>query len=100
MTTAQFFDQLEQELPALRRRFAALHDQSEQSVRAQLAELARDADALGSPLHDAQLAAETRLRMMADEEAANLLHGLVDLLADIERERGGVTWRGQEDLNL
>src|SRR5262249_53485648 len=88
MTVAQFLDRLEQEVPPLRLRFAALHDQGEQAeaVIAGLAELGREADALGSHLRDEQLAAEVRIRMVADEAAANLLHALVDLLADIETE--------------
>src|SRR5262249_10894861 len=95
MTVAQFLDRLEQEVPPLRLRFAALHDEGDQAGRngskverviAGLAELGREVDALGSPLRDEQLAAEVRIRMVADEEAANLLHALVDLLADIETD--------------
>jgi hypothetical protein len=95
MTVAQFLDRLEQEVPPLRQRFAALHDEAEQSGRngshverviAGLGELGREVDALGSPLRDEQLAMEVRIRMVADEAAANLLHALVDLLADIETE--------------
>src|SRR5262249_28314974 len=88
MTVAQFLDRLEQEVPSLRLRFVALRGEGEQVERviAELSQLGREADALGSPLRDEQLAAEVRIRMIADEPAANLLHGLVDLLADIETE--------------
>jgi len=87
MTVAQFLDRLEQEVPPLRQRFATLHDEAEpERVIAGLGELGREVDALGSPLRDEELAAEVRIRMVADEAAANLLHALVDLLADIETE--------------
>jgi hypothetical protein len=81
MTTAQFLDRIEQELPALRRRFAAVQDLGE------LAQLARDVDAIGNPLCDPELAHEVRVRSMADVTAANLLYALVDLRADIERAK-------------
>ena len=91
MTTAQFFDRIEQELPILRRRFAAV---TELGV---LDQLARDVDAIGNPLCDPELAHEVRVRSMADVTAANLLYGLVDLRADIERERKEIAGRLAEE---
>jgi hypothetical protein len=90
MTTAQFFDRIEQELPLLRHRFAALHELGE------LDQLARDVDAIGNPLCDPVLAQEVRVRSLADAAAANLLYGLVDLRADIERERKEIAGRLSE----
>ena len=91
MTTAQFFDRIEQELPVLRHRFASIGELGA------LDQLARDVDAIGNPLCDPELAHEVRVRSMADVTAANLLYGLVDLRADIERERKEIAGRLAEE---